>query len=62
MGKNFFIVLSISAFSARAGNTPSMIDKAVACIKEWEGWHRGQLHYIGYGHRYLDIILTLYCK
>lgn len=40
MGKNFFIVLSISAFSARAGNTPSMIDKAVACIKEWEGWHR----------------------
>ena len=28
MGKNFFIVLSISAFSARAGNPPSMIDKA----------------------------------
>lgn len=28
MGKNFFfIVLSISAFSARAGNPPSMIDK-----------------------------------
>jgi len=27
-GKNFFIVLSISAFSARAGNPPSMIDKA----------------------------------
>ena len=66
MGKNFFvfIVLSISAFSARAGNPPSMIDKAVACIKEWEGWHRGQLPYIGYGHNYpnLDIILTLYSK
>jgi len=28
MGKNFFIVLSISAFSARAGNPPSMINKA----------------------------------
>jgi len=26
--KLFFIVLSISAFSARAGNPPSMIDKA----------------------------------
>jgi hypothetical protein len=26
--KTFFIVLSISAFSARAGNPPSMIDKA----------------------------------
>lgn len=34
--KLFFIVLSISAFSARAGNPPSMIDKAVACIKEWD--------------------------
>lgn len=35
MGKNFFvfIVLSISAFSARAGNPSSMIDKAVACRK-----------------------------
>ena len=44
MGKNFFIVLSISAFSARAGNTPSMIDKAVACIKEWEGWHLSLIH------------------
>ena len=39
-------------------------ERAIVCIKRWEGWHRGKMPYIGYGHRYpnLDIILTLYCK
>lgn len=34
-------------------NPPSDKDKAVACIKRWEGWHRGKMPYIGYGHRLL---------
>lgn len=26
----------------KAENPPSDKDKAVACIKRWEGWHRGK--------------------
>ena len=37
----------------KAENPPSDKDKAVACIKRWEGWHRGRMPYIGYGHRLL---------
>lgn len=37
----------------KAENPPSDKDKAVACIKRWEGWHRGKMPYIGYGHRLL---------
>ena len=43
----------------------SFFEKAVACIKEFEGWHSAKHYpYIGYGHNYpnLDIILTLHCK
>ncbi len=42
----------------------SLFEKAVACIKEHEGWHGNHLPYVGYGHNYpnFDIILTLYCK
>ena len=48
----------------KAENPPSDKDKAVACIKRWEGWHRGKMPYIGYGHRYpnFNIITTSYCK
>lgn len=57
------IFLSLVLYG-KAENPPSDKDKAVACIKRWEGWHRGKMPYIGYGHRYpnLDIILTLHCK
>ena len=54
-----------SAFAQGKGEVPdSLFDKAVEFIKRAEGWHRGQMPYIGYGHRYanLDIILTLHCK
>ena len=27
----------------KAENPPSDKDKAVACIKRWEGWHRGKI-------------------
>ena len=37
----------------KAENPPSDKDKAVANIKRWEGWHRGKMPYIGYGHRLL---------
>lgn len=37
----------------KAENPPSDKDKAVACIKRWEGWHRGKMPYIGFGHRLL---------
>lgn len=29
---------------------PELFDKAVEFIKRAEGWHRGQMPYIGYGH------------
>ena len=31
----------------------SLFEKAVACIKEHEGWHGNHLPYVGYGHRLL---------
>ena len=46
------IFLSLVLYG-KAENPPSDKDKAVACIKRWEGWHRGKMPYIGYGHRLL---------
>ena len=46
------IFLSLVLYG-KAENSPSDKDKAVACIKRWEGWHRGKMPYIGYGHRLL---------
>lgn len=32
----------------------NLIDKAVACIKKYEGWHDSRHYpYVGYGHRLL---------
>ena len=31
----------------------SLFEKAVACIKEHEGWHGKHLPYVGYGHKLL---------
>ncbi len=31
----------------------SLFEKAVACIKEAEGWHGNHLPYVGYGHKLL---------
>lgn len=43
-----------SAFAQGKGEVPdSLFDKAVEFIKRAEGWHRGQMPYIGYGHRLL---------
>ena len=42
-----------------------LFDKAVALIKEFEGWHdHTKWPYIGYGHNYpnFNIITTSYCK
>lgn len=30
----------------------SLFEKAIACIKEHEGWHGNHLPYVGYGHNY----------
>ena len=42
----------------------SLFEKAIACIKEHEGWHGNHLPYVGFGHNYpnLNIILTFWCK
>ena len=40
------IFLSLVLYG-KAENPPSDKDKAVACIKRWEGWHRGKMPYIG---------------
>ncbi len=52
-----------SAATAQRGGSPpadrlvipaSLFDKAVACIKSFEGWHSARHHpYIGYGHKLL---------
>ncbi|MCS2278619.1 hypothetical protein NXW50_10545 [Bacteroides thetaiotaomicron] len=35
--------LSVTCLLVRqGGKSPSDKDKAVACIKQWEGWHRGK--------------------
>ena len=52
---------------AQTGTSPpdvGLFNKAVACIKEAEGWHGNHLPYVGYGHNYpnLNIILTFWCK
>lgn len=31
----------------------SLFEKAVACIKDFEGWHGNHLPYVGYGHKLL---------
>ncbi len=31
----------------------SLFEKAIACIKEHEGWHGNHLPYVGYGHKLL---------
>lgn len=47
------IILLSFLLNGKAENPPSDIDKVVACIKRWEGWHRGKYPYIGWGHRLL---------
>ena len=34
--------LSVTCLVRQGGKSPSDKDKAVACIKRWEGWHRGK--------------------
>lgn len=55
-------VLWLLAFSfvprlfAQTGISPPdavLFNKAVACIKEAEGWHGNHLPYVGYGHKIL---------
>ena len=44
----------IPRLSAQTGTSPpdaELFDKAVACIKEFEGWHGNHLPYVGYGHK-----------
>ena len=41
---------------AQTGISPpdaGLFNKAVACIKEAEGWHGNHLPYVGYGHKIL---------
>lgn len=52
-----FAVFSLFSFFIRAGNPVQiaqnpLFEKAVACIKVFEGWHTGP-DYIGYGHKLL---------
>ena len=58
------LILICSGMAAHAqggGSSPpaaeqipdSLFDKAVACIKEHEGWHGNHLPYVGYGHKLL---------
>lgn len=58
------LILSCSGMVAqpRGGGSPppavlqipaSLFEKAVACIKEAEGWHGNHLPYVGYGHKLL---------
>lgn len=49
---NIMILLSF-LLNGKAEDPPSDIDKAVTCIKRWEGWHQGKYPYIGWGHRLL---------
>ena len=47
----FMVFVISSAFAQGKGVVPdSLFDKAVEFIKRAEGWHRGQMPYIGYGH------------
>lgn len=55
------VCLGCSAVAAQGGQPPpqklripaSQFEKAVACIKEHEGWHGNHLPYVGYGHKLL---------
>lgn len=50
----FCALLFCLQLSAQTGVSPpdkEMFDKAVACIKEFEGWHGNHLPYVGYGHK-----------
>ncbi|WP_289193671.1 glycoside hydrolase family protein [Bacteroides acidifaciens] len=58
------LILACSGMVAqpRGGGSPppaalqipaSLFEKAVACIKEHEGWHGNHLPYVGYGHKLL---------
>lgn len=57
------VSLGYSGLAAQGGGSPppdrlmipaSLFEKAVDCIKGFEGWHSGRHHpYIGYGHRLL---------
>lgn len=52
----FCALLVCLQLSAQTGVPPpdkGMFDKAVACIKEFEGWHGNHLPYVGYGHKIL---------
>lgn len=52
--KKLLLILMVLlwAIKGHAEDPPSMLDKAVSCIKRWEGWHDGPV-YIGYGHKLL---------
>lgn len=57
------VSLGYSGLAAQGGGEPppdrlmipaSLFDKAVACIKSFEGWHYARHYpYIGYGHKLL---------
>lgn len=57
------VSLGYSGLAAQDGGSPppdrlmipaSLFDRAVACIKSFEGWHYARHHpYIGYGHKLL---------
>ncbi len=50
------MIFSVTCSVWQGGKSPVCDkDKAVACIKRWEGWHRGKMPYIGYGHRLLPM-------
>lgn len=52
----FCALLVCLQFSAQTEIPPpdkGMFDKAVACIKAFEGWHGNHLPYVGYGHKIL---------
>lgn len=60
--RNKLFILCFLAFSfvsrlfAQTGISPpdnGLFNKAVACIKEHEGWHGNHLPYVGYGHKIL---------
>ena len=53
--RKLLLILMVLPFTlnVRTENPPSMLEKTVSNIKRWEGWHRGKMPYIGYGHRLL---------
>lgn len=52
----FMVVSFMPRLAAQTGTSlpdAELFDKAVACIKEYEGWHGNHLPYVGYGHKIL---------